>query len=82
MEIKILGPGCPNCNTLEKMVRSAVAELEVTADITKVTDILEIMSHGIMSTPGLIINGEIVIKGRLPLAAEVKKIINTHKQDN
>ena len=76
MEIKILGPGCPNCHTLEKLVRNAVTELDITADIIKVTDILDIMSHGIMSTPGLIINGEIALKGRLPAAEEVKKIIN------
>jgi len=76
MEIKILGPGCPNCNTLERMVRDAVAELDVAADIVKVTDILDIMSHGIMSTPGLIVNGEIAVKGRLPSKDEVKKIIN------
>lgn len=78
MEIKILGPGCPNCITLEKLVRNVVAELDIKADIIKVTDILEIMSLGIISTPGLIINDKIVLKGRLPSVDEVKKIINQY----
>jgi len=78
MEIKILGPGCPNCITLEKLVRNVVAELDIEADIIKVTDILEIMSLGIISTPGLIINDKIVLKGRLPSVDEVKTIVSTH----
>ncbi|MCD4680236.1 MAG: thioredoxin family protein [Bacteroidales bacterium] len=78
MEIKILGPGCPNCITLEKLVRNVVAELDIKADIIKVTDILEIMSLGIISTPGLIINDKIVLKGRLPSVDEVKTIISAN----
>ena len=76
MIIKVLGPGCPKCNALEKQVRNAVAELDIAAEIIKVTDILEIMSYGIMSTPGLIVNDKIVSKGRVPSSDELKKIIN------
>ena len=73
MEIKILGPGCPNCITLEKLVRNAVTELDIKANIIKVTDILEIMSLAIISTPGLIIDDKIVLKFKAMAAEQVSK---------
>ena len=75
MEIKILGPGCPRCKTLEKTTRDAVAELGITAEITKVEDIMKIMGYGIMHTPGLVVDEMVVLSGRLPSVAEVKEII-------
>jgi small redox-active disulfide protein 2 len=75
MEIKILGTGCPRCKTLEKLVINAVAELDIAADVSKVEDIVKIMSYGIMHTPGLVINGKVVLSGRLPSSDEVKEII-------
>jgi small redox-active disulfide protein 2 len=75
MEIKILGTGCPRCKTLEKTVVNALAELDIAADVSKVEDIVKIMSYGILHTPGLVINGKVVLSGRVPSAAEAKEII-------
>ena len=75
MEIKILGTGCAKCKQLEKTVREAVAELGLDAEVEKVTEFSDIMSYGIMSTPGLVVNGEVRLAGRLPKVAEVKSIL-------
>jgi small redox-active disulfide protein 2 len=75
MEIKVLGTGCAKCKQLEKTVREAVAELGLDAEVEKVTELTDIMSYGIMSTPGLVVNGEVRIAGRLPKLAEVKSIL-------
>jgi len=79
MEIKILGTGCPKCKTLEKMVINALTELDVAADVGKVEDIVKIMGYGIMHTPGLVINGKVVLSGRLPSNEEVKELIHKHQ---
>lgn len=75
MEIKVLGPGCARCESLEKEVINALAELDVAADVKKVKDIQEIMSYRIMSTPGLVINGKVKVFGRVPRRDEIKKYI-------
>jgi small redox-active disulfide protein 2 len=79
MEIKILGTGCPKCKTLEKITREVVNEMGITAEISKEEDIVKIMSYGIMHTPGLVINGKVVISGRVPSSKEVKEIIVINK---
>jgi small redox-active disulfide protein 2 len=66
LEIKVLGVGCKNCDTLEKLCREVVAENAIEANIQKVTDFKEIAGFGIMSTPGLVINGKVVLSGKLP----------------
>ncbi len=71
LEIKVLGPGCANCKRLEQMAERAISELGLQATILKVTDYEEIMDLGVMSTPGLVINGQVVVSGRLPLMQEV-----------
>ena len=76
MEIKVLGPGCPNCKKLEKLTINALAELDVAANITKVTDFNEITKH-VMSTPGLVIDGKVVSQGRVPNQEEIKRLIKT-----
>lgn len=75
MEIKILGPGCPNCKTLEKSTREVVEKNNINATISKVEDIMEIMSYGVMKTPALVVNGKVVMKGRIPTADEITKLI-------
>lgn len=75
MEIKILGTGCPNCKILEKNTITALAEMNVAADVEKVQDIQKIISYGIMRTPGLVIDGKVVLSGRVPGLAELKEII-------
>jgi len=71
LTIKILGPGCANCRKVEQITRKTVSELGFQAGISKVTDYGEIMSYPIISTPGLVINGEVVCSGRIPTQAEV-----------
>jgi small redox-active disulfide protein 2 len=77
MEIKILGPGCPNCKRLEKTVREAVAEMGIEATFIKVTDMSDIMAYDILTTPGLVIDEKVVSSGRVPSKAEVTSMIAT-----
>ncbi|TSD02246.1 MAG: hypothetical protein Athens071425_93 [Parcubacteria group bacterium Athens0714_25] len=72
MNIKILGTGCPNCQKLEANTKQALKELNLQNEIEKITEIQDIMSYGVMSTPALLINEEIKVFGRV---AEVKEII-------
>ena len=75
MEIKILGTGCPKCKTLEKLTREVVEQNGIPANITKVEDIMEIMKYGIMTTPALVVNEKVEIKGRVPSSEEIKQIL-------
>jgi len=75
MEIRILGPGCPRCREVEKRTINALAELNVGADVQKVTDIKKISEYKIFATPGLVINGKIKASGRIPSPEEIKKWI-------
>jgi len=75
MEIKVLGTGCPRCKTLEKTTRDVVAEMGIEANIEKEEDIVKIMEYGILHTPGLVINGKVVMSGRVPSASEIKEVI-------
>jgi small redox-active disulfide protein 2 len=78
MEIKILGTGCPKCKQLEKLTKDALEENNISAEVEKVEDIVEIMNFGVMATPGLVINGKVVLSGRLPSKSELLKIIQTN----
>lgn len=75
MEIKVLGTGCAKCKQLEKTVRQAVDELGIDAQVEKVTELTDIMAYGIMSTPGLVIDGEVRLAGQLPKLEELKSIL-------
>lgn len=75
IQIKVLGSGCKNCMTLEANVKEAVQQMGLEAEIEKVTDYSAIMAHGIMRTPGLIVNGEIKSFGRVPTPDEIKRFI-------
>ena len=75
MEIKILGTGCPSCRALEEATRKAVMEMNLDADIMKVEDMAEILNYGIMSTPALVVDGKIILKGRVASAEEIKKFL-------
>jgi small redox-active disulfide protein 2 len=75
MDIKILGTGCPKCKTLEQLTRDVVSKNGIDATITKVDDIMEIMKYNIMTTPALVIDGKVVLKGRVPSADELKQLL-------
>jgi small redox-active disulfide protein 2 len=77
VSIKVLGTGCPNCKKVEAIAREAIADLGVEAAVEKVTDMRAIMGYGIMSTPGLVVEGKVVSAGRIPSKAEVTSWITT-----
>ncbi len=79
MKIQIAGPGCPNCQTTERNVVNACAELDVAADITHVTNIADILDLGVMRTPAVVIDGEIVISGRVPSVTELKATLTQRR---
>ncbi|WP_178984046.1 thioredoxin family protein [Winogradskyella helgolandensis] len=74
--IKILGTGCPKCKSMTSVVKEVVSENNVDATIEKVEDIMEIMKFNVMSTPALVIDDVITIKGRVPSKAEVLALLN------
>jgi len=75
MKIEILGTGCTKCKTLEEAVKQAVAQSGIFAQIEKVDDIMKIMEYGVMSTPGLVIDGKVVSTGRALSVDEIKELI-------
>ncbi len=78
MEIKILGTGCPKCKKLEQLTREVVAQNGLTATITKVEDIMDILKYNILATPALVVNEKVEIKGRLPTAREIQEILSKY----
>ena len=71
MEIKVCGPGCANCTRAENIVREAVAESEVIAEVAKISDFAEMARLGVLTTPAIVINGEIKCVGKVPSKSEV-----------
>jgi small redox-active disulfide protein 2 len=72
MEIKILGSGCSKCKQTEKIVREAVSEAGVEAQIEKVTDLMKIADYGVFGTPAVVIDGEVKSVGKIPVKEDVK----------
>lgn len=70
-KIEVLGPGCANCQRLEANAREAVGMAGVEAQIEKVTDYGRILSYGVMSTPGLVIDGKVMSAGRIPSVGDI-----------
>ena len=75
MKIKILGTGCAKCHQLEQTARQVVKELAVDATVEEVKDIKKIMEYPILTTPGLVVNEELVCSGRIPSKSEVTQFI-------
>ena len=71
MIVKILGTGCPNCKRLEAVAREAAAEAGLSPTFEKVTDIPAIMAYGLMHTPGLVVDEQLMSAGRIPARSEI-----------
>jgi len=76
MKIEIAGPGCARCNSLEQNVIEAVTELGIEATISKLKDFKEYTRYGILMTPALVIDGKVVVTGKVPSVDDLKKIIS------
>lgn len=79
MEIKVFGLGCPRCKQTEKNAVEALKELNIETNLIYVSDSREIASHGIMTTPGLAIEGKVICTGRIPSVEEIKKWVSEKK---
>ncbi|WP_322489964.1 thioredoxin family protein [Chloroflexus sp.] len=71
VDVKVLGPGCPNCQKLEARVRNVIQRYQLEASIEKVTDYAQIMRWNVMRTPGLVVNDVLVAAGRIPSEEEI-----------
>lgn len=71
LTIKVLGPGCANCKRVEQIARQVITSLAIEAEVIKITDHSRILEHGVLTTPGLVINEKVVCSGRIPTPAEV-----------
>lgn len=78
MVIKVLGSGCKNCMVLADNVKTALDEMGLVAEVQKVTDIQQIISYGVMSTPAMVIDEKVVSFGKVLKPAEVVKILERH----
>ncbi|SDK02372.1 thioredoxin family protein [Natronincola ferrireducens] len=77
MIVKVLGSGCKNCNILEENVKEALKQLDFEATVEKVTDFKSIAEHGVMKTPGLVVDGTVVSTGKVLKVEEIKKLLKS-----
>ncbi|MBN2754312.1 MAG: TM0996/MTH895 family glutaredoxin-like protein [Candidatus Goldbacteria bacterium] len=75
MQVAVLGTGCPKCIKTEEVVRKVVADNKIDAEVIKVKDISEIMKYNVMMTPAVAVDGKVVIAGKVPTEAEIKKAL-------
>ena len=74
-KIEILGTGCPKCRKLTEHVQIAAHELKLDCQIEKVEDIQQIMAHGVMMTPALVVDGAVKVSGKVPSVQQIKELI-------
>lgn len=75
MEIKVLGPGCSKCKITYQVVEKVIKENNLDVKLTKVDDIMEMMNYNIMTTPAIVVDEVVKIKGKVPTESEVKEIL-------
>jgi small redox-active disulfide protein 2 len=75
MKVEILGTGCTKCDKLEEMVKIAVQESGINADIIHIKDMKKIVAYGVLATPALVIDGQVKTSGKIPPLEEIKKMI-------
>jgi small redox-active disulfide protein 2 len=77
LNVKVLGPGCANCERLEQNTKEAVTRLGQPATVEKVSDVAVMMSYGILRTPALVVNGKVAMSGRVPSPSEILSLLTT-----
>jgi small redox-active disulfide protein 2 len=77
MRLQILGTGCPKCQKLAAMTEQAAREMNIPYELSKVTDITDILKFGVMMTPALVVDGVVKVVGKIPSVGEIKKIIGS-----
>lgn len=75
MEVKVLGPGCAKCKTTFQVIEKVIKENNLDVKLTKVDDIMEMMSYNIMTTPAVLVDGEVRMKGQVPSESDVKRLL-------
>lgn len=75
MEVKVLGPGCAKCKTTFQVIEKVIKENNLDVKLTKVDDIMEMMSYNIMTTPAVVVDGEVKMKGQVPSESDVKRLL-------
>ena len=75
MEVKVLGPGCAKCKTTFQVIEKVIKENNLDVMLTKVDDIMEMMSYNIMTTPAVVVDGEVRMKGQVPSESDVKRLL-------
>lgn len=75
MEVKVLGPGCAKCKTTFQVIEKVIKENNLDVQLTKVDDIMEMMSYNIMTTPAVVVDGEVKMKGQVPSESDVKRLL-------
>jgi small redox-active disulfide protein 2 len=75
MEVKVLGPGCAKCKTTFQVIEKVIKENNLDVKLTKVDDIMEMMSYNIMTTPAVVVDGEVKMKGQVPSESNVKRLL-------
>lgn len=75
MEIKVLGPGCAKCKTTYNVIEKAIKENNLDVKLTKVDDIMEMMNYNIMTTPAVVVDEVVKMKGQVPSESDVKKLL-------
>ena len=75
MQLTVIGPGCTRCKTLAQLTEQAAQELGLPYELSKVTDLKEIMALGVMMTPALAVDGKVKLAGRVPTVGEIKKLL-------
>ena len=75
MEVKVLRPGCAKCKTTFQVIEKVIKENNLDVKLTKVDDIMEMMSYNIMTTPAVVVDGEVKMKGQVPSESDVKRLL-------
>jgi small redox-active disulfide protein 2 len=75
MEVKVLGPGCAKCKTTFQVIEKVIKENNLDVKLTKVDDIMEMMSYNIMTTPAVVVDGKVRMKGQVPSESDVKRLL-------